>query len=150
MATVPIMMAVAAAASAAGTVYQGVQANKAAKYNANVREQDAIAANKKAEYDADIHRERIRQVLSKQKALIGAAGLDMSGSPLLATLDTVEKGELDALAIRHGGEVQGQRYRSEATLSRMQGKSAQTGSFFKAGGTLLAGGLKTYKAYKGN
>ncbi|MDA3835565.1 MAG: hypothetical protein PF495_19510, partial [Spirochaetales bacterium] len=94
-------MAGAAVFSAVATIKQGRDAKKAAAYNAAVRDQDAIAAKKKAAYDSDIHRDRVRQILSKQKAIIGASGLDMSGSPLLATLDTAEKGELDAQAILH-------------------------------------------------
>jgi len=146
---IPFIMAATAVISAAGTIYQGQQAKKAANYNAAVREQDAIAAKKKAAFDADIHRDRVRQILSKQKAIIGASGLDMSGSPLLATLDTVQKGELDAMTILHGGDVQAARFRSDAVLSRMQGKSAQTSSYFQAGSTLLSGGTKAYKTYKG-
>lgn len=160
---IPYIMMAATAVSAVGQIQQG-QANKASaqasaaasEYNAKVNEQNAIAAENKAKYDEQMHREQVRALLSKQRAIIGKSGVTMEGSPLLATLDTVEKGELDALAIRYGGKVQSQQYRSGADISRMEssaylakGKSAMTGALFGAGTTLLSGGASAYKTYKG-
>jgi len=53
--------------------------------------------------------------------------------------DTAAQGELDALAIRYGGDVNAARNRSAANLSRMQGSTAMTASYFQAGSTLLSG-----------
>ena len=122
-----------------GDLKAGSDQQKATDFNAEVSEQDAIAAKKKAKYDEEIHRERVKSFLSKQKAIIGKSGVTIEGSPLLALLDTIEKGELDALAIREGGLVESQRFRSSATQSRIKGKAIRTGSFFDAGSTLLSG-----------
>jgi len=142
-AALPLVMA---AVSAVGTFSAGQSQKKMADYNAAVSEQDAIAAKNKAGYEENIHRERVKEMLSKQRAIIGASGTDVSGSPLLAMIDTAEKGELDALAIRQGGKVQSDKFLNSAALSRMQGKSARNASYFKAGSTLLTGGYKAYKA----
>jgi hypothetical protein len=147
-AALPFVMAASAAVSAIGAIQQGQDAKKAANYNAAVAEQDAIAAQNKAKYDEGLHRERIKALLSKQRAIIGASGADMSGSPLLATIDTIEKGELDALAIRQGGEIESRRYKNQAASSRLEGKSASRASMYKAGSTLLSGAssVASYKA----
>ena len=145
----PWLIGGATAVSAVGQVIGGIQEKRAAEYNAQVQEQDAVAAEKKAKYDEGIHRERVKRLLSEQRATIGKSGVDIKGSPMLAILDTIEKGELDALAIRHGGKLQAQKSRSGATESRLRGKQAFTRSLFGAGSTLLSGGVKTYKAYKG-
>lgn len=135
----PVTLAVVAAGSAAvaatGTIVSGIQQKKAA-------DADAKAAKQKAKYDESIHRDRVKRLLSKQRGIIGKSGVDISGTPLLATLDTIEKGELDALAIRQGGEATARR-------SKAQGKSALTGSLFSAGSTLLSGGVKARQIQKG-
>lgn len=132
----------AAVASAGGAVYSGVQQKKAAEYNADVAEQSALAAQDKADYDEDMHRQNVRRIISSQRALYGKSGVDMTGSPLLTLENTAGQGELDALAIKHGGAVEASQQRSSATLSRMQGKSAATGSYIQAGSTLLTAASK--------
>jgi len=146
--TVLLYMALASTAVAAGSaVYQGQQANKTAKYNAQVSEQNAIAAQQKAAYDEKLHRERVRKLLSSQKAAYGKSGVDMAGSPLLVLQETVEQGELDALAIRYGGSIEASRNRSAATLARMEGRAARTSSYAQAGSTLLSGGSQAADRY---
>lgn len=144
-----IGMAVATVGSAAGMVYSGMKQAEAEEYNAKVREQAARAAQDKAAYDEQLHRDRVKKLLSTQRALYGASGVQMSGSPLLTLEDTAGQGELDALAIRHGGNVEASQQRSAATLSRMQGKAALTSSYIQAGSTLLSGASNTYAKAKG-
>lgn len=139
-AAVAAVAAVASAVvSAAGAIYSGQQQKKAAEYNAAVQEQQAQAIEDKAKYDEEMHRERVRKILSTQRAMYGKSGIDTTGSPLLVMEDTFKQGEVDALAIRYGGDIQSAQARSAANLSRMQGKSLQTASYFQAGSSLLAG-----------
>lgn len=130
--------------AAAGAAYGGYQTKKAADYNADVAEAQAQAARNKAEYNEKLHRERVQRLLSKQRALYGKSGVEMAGSPLLVQEDTLEQGELDALAIRYGGDVEAARARSAANLYKMQGRSAAASGFSRAGSTLLSG----YARYK--
>jgi hypothetical protein len=134
---VSIPMAIAAVVSAASTIYSGIKAGQAADYNAKVQEQNARYAQDKAAYNEKMHRDNVRKLLSTQRALYGASGVDMTGTPLLVMQDTVGKGELDALAIRHGGDIEAANQRAAATLSRMQGSTARTSGFLKAGTSLL-------------
>lgn len=141
---VEIAYVAAAAVAAGGAVYAGDQQRKAANQNADIAEQNAIAAQNKAAYDETRHREGVRKLLSAQRALYGKSGVDMEGSPLLVMEDTAGQGELDALAIRYGGDIAAARDRSAANLSRMQGGAAQTASYFQAGSTLLSGASNAY------
>lgn len=138
------LIGAATAMAAGGAVYAGDQQRKAANMNADIAEQNAIAERNKAAYDENIHRESVRKLLSSQRALYGKSGVDMTGSPLLVMEDTAGQGELDALAIRYGGDIAAAKQRSSANLSRMQGKSAQTASYFQAGSTLLSGASQAY------
>lgn len=125
--------------SAAGALYSASQQQKAADYNAKVAEVNARTAEDKAKYEEQMHRERVRKILGTQRSMYGASGLDTTGSPMLVMEDTKAQGELDALAIRHGGDVAAAQARSEANLYRMQGQSAMTAGYFSAGSSLLSG-----------
>ena len=135
-------MAQAAAAAfalqAAGSIVSGIQQDKISKYNARVSEQAAISAEKKAEFDETAHRERVRKAMSTQRTRIAKSGIDVTGSPLLAIEESAAAGELDVLAIRHGGDVEATRLRSQAKGERFAGKSAKRASFLSAGGSLLS------------
>ena len=120
------LIAASTAVSAYSSYATGQAQNKAAKANAK-------AAERKAEYDEQIHRERVKQLLSKQRAMIGKSGVEMSGSPLLLMEDTAKQGELDALAIRYGGKISASRYKAQAQAARTQqvlgvGSSLLTGA----------------------
>lgn len=144
--TFMVIAAISAIAGAGSAIYSGIKQEEAADYNAAVSEQAARAAKDKASYEEDIHRERVRKLISSQRALYGKSGVDMSGSPLLTLEDTAGQGELDALAIRYGGNVSAAQNRSAATLSRMQGSAARTSSYIQAGSSLLTGASSTVKA----
>lgn len=143
--------AAAAVASAgvgtAGAIQSGKSQEDMAEYNAAVATEDAKAAKYKAGYDEQAHRDQVRKTLSAQRAAYGASGVDMTGSPLLVMEDTAQQGELDALAIRYGGDVEASRQRSAANLYRMQGSSAKTSSYYQAGSTLLSGASSTLSNY---
>lgn len=139
-----IASASAAVVGTAGSLYAGAETRKAAEYSAKVGEQAAETARMKAAYDEELHRERVRKTLSTMRALYGKSGVDITGSPLLELSESAGQGELDALAIRYGGDVEAARQRSSATLTRMQGKAAQTASYFQAGSTLLSGAGSAY------
>ena len=144
--TVIAIAAVASAVVAAGSaIYSGVASKQAADANADIQEQNARAAEAKAKYDEQRHRESVNKILSAQRALYGTSGLEMSGSPLLTMEDTAGQGEMDALAIRYGGDVAAARERSGANLSRMQGNNYQTASYFQAGSSLLSGASSVAK-----
>lgn len=138
-----IIMAVASLASSAvaakGELESGEAQQEAAEYNAQVDEEDAVAAEKKAIYEEGIQRDRVRNFLSQQRAAIGKSGVSVAGSPLLALLDTRKQGELDALAIRQGGQTQASRLRSQAAQTRKTGQAAMKASRYRAGSSLLTG-----------
>lgn len=132
-------MIIAAVVAAAGTAYSGEQQRKAASVNADIAQQNAIAAQQKAAFDEERHRDQLKKLMSSQRSLYGKSGVDMSGSPLLVMEDTAAEGELDALAIRYGGNVEAAQQRSAANLYRMQGGAAATSGYIQAGSTLLQG-----------
>lgn len=126
--------------SAAGSLQQGKEEQATLDYNADVMRQGAQATREKAEFDETMHREKVRKLLSSQRAAYGAAGVDMAGSPLLVLEDTAAQGELEAKTIKHGGEVEASQKLNQAEIYETQGKNARSASIWKAGTSLLSGG----------
>ncbi len=145
-----ILGGVSSLVSASGAIQEGEAAQEAAEYNAEVMRQSAQASREKAEYDETIHRDKVRRLLSSQRASYGAAGVDMAGSPLLVLEDTAAQGELDAKAIRYGGEVEARQKLSQAEIYEQQGKNARREGYAKAGSSLLSGGASVAGMYYGD
>lgn len=130
-----------AAAEYQGKIYE--RQSKIDEYNASVMEEEALAVEEKTGFDVDRHREDVKRILSAQRAQYGAKGVDLTGSPLLVQLDTARQGELDALAIRYGGDVEAAQRRSKANLIKMgsikRGTPYVGSSVYGVGQTLLSG-----------
>lgn len=141
---VEIALLAATAVSTVGTLKAGEKQQEAYNYNAQVAEETAVQEQKKSAYDEQMHRAEVRRILSTQRALYGKSGVTIEGSPLLVMEDTAKQGELDALAIRYGGDVAAARARSEASLLRMQGENVREASYYQAGSTLLGGGTSLF------
>jgi hypothetical protein len=107
--------------------YQAGAAQKEAyDYNAEIVQQ-------KAAYDEAQARDRLRKLMSTQRALYAKAGVDLtSGSPLLVLAQTAAEGEEEALNIRRTGY-------NEAQLQKYYGSQAKTAGTLGAGSTLLTG-----------
>ena len=138
-----------AAIAAAGAIQQGRAANNQAKYQSAVQMQQAQREREIAGLNATDFRRRQDQAAGQWRAAQGGSGVEMgTGSPLLSTEDFAGETELAALRIRAGGEDSATRLEQSANLTRMAGKSAQTGSYFKAGSLLVGGAGKAYGQYK--
>jgi len=151
MPAVPFIML---AVTVAGGVYSAVEQKKAgereqdaAEYNALISDQNAQAIKDKAAYDEEMHRERVKKLLKSQRALYGGSGVEMEGSPMMVQADTMDQGDMDALAIRQGGSVAAAQQRSQANLLRMRGGNAVQAANAQAGSTLLATGSSAVKGY---
>lgn len=144
--------------------YSQIQAGNAqaaaGQYNAQVAEMNATLADRAAKdalergaREEQQQRMATAQLQGRQRAAMAANGVDLTfGSPLDTLVDTATMGELDALTIRRNAareaydmNVQGVNARADATLSRMNARSAQTGGYLSAAGTVLGGGADVAK-----
>jgi len=141
------LLIIGLALSAIGMISSGQAQAKAARYNAQVAERQATAATQKAAYEEEMRREKGRKLSASQRAAAGATGITMeSFSDVFAqtALDT----ELDALAIRYGGDIGSSMYKSEATGQRFTGTQAKKAGTISAGATLLTGAGTVMGAYQ--
>lgn len=124
-------MTIAAVAMAAGSVMQGYAAkqqgeyaNDVAKYNARQQENEAQMVRKQGTEAENRQRERTVQLMSQQRAQIGASGVDISsGSPLQLQQDAAMLGEADARLIRSNTGFQQQALMDQSELTRSHGKA---------------------------
>lgn len=139
----PVAMTVLAVAAGAGQVWQGMEANKAAKAQASqIEEQAAIA---KAESDRaaaqrDVER---RRFLAEQRMAYLASGVSLEGTPMIVQGDTWSEFQQEIEAIRRSGAAQYGFSMKEAATTRNTGRAQLVSGILSGVGTA---GLGAYKA----
>lgn len=119
-------------------VADGVQANKAAKREAAISEQQAALARQTAAANAQRPLDEGRNRLGQFLARTGASNVDPSrGSPVDVAADIASRAQRDHLTTLHGGEVEAWGHKIDAANARARGKSALQGALIGAGLSLL-------------
>ena len=139
--------AIVTAVSAAFTANQQIKKGKfekgVADYNARVAENEAEETRNAGVEQENIQRRRTAELLSKQRAQLGASNVDLStGSALQLQEDTATLGEADALRIRSNFEGRAEALETGSVLTRQQGEFAESAGRGDAFGTLLSGTSK--------
>lgn len=129
-----------------GTLQAARAESNAAKYNAQVAQNNAAAARSQA--DADARRQRILadKALGGIRAATGASGVTMEGSPLDVLGESAATAALDVLNIKYKGEMRARGFDSDATLYGYRARSARKQGNLAAAGQLLSGASKVYDA----
>lgn len=126
--------------SAAGTIAAGAAQKSAADFQAEQLERQAAEERAAAGREADRARKERDFVLSRQQAVASASNLGALDETVLDLAgDVVQQGEMNEGMIRYGGEERAKGRRAQAAAARLEGKAAQTGSYFGAAGTLMSG-----------
>ncbi len=134
--------------AAAGAAYSGVKQNEAAKYNASMQEANAKAIDTQTR--EAIRRQRIQNqsIMAAQRTSALSSGVEESGSSLLTLMENANRLEKNIADIATHGNAAQYAALNQATLSRMQGKTAQTSGYIQAGSTLLSGASSAYSMKK--
>lgn len=137
-----IASAASAAVGAAGAVAAGNAQKSADAYNAQIAQQNAdqVASVSGAQEQAQDRSDR--QKLGATAAAYGAAGVDVSGSPLEVMADSATQARLNALSIKYNGQVGANHDLSQKNIDTFMGNQAQTAGYIGAGSTLLNAGSK--------
>lgn len=157
-ATIAAYAAVAAAAiGTVSAISAGNQAEAAAEsqanmdeYNARKAEQQAEHANRMAGIKEDEQRRRARAAVGSQIAASSAAGAGLNADLLR---QSIYDSESDTAAIRYEGALSADGYesqaainRSNAEMSRTQGRAASTAGYLNAAGAIASGASAYYGA----
>lgn len=128
-------------AGAAGTLMAGQQAASVGKYNAAVDQQRAQIATDQSQAQAAIDEANNTRRQGAATAAYGASGVALTGTPLEVMTDLATQGELTKRLDIYKGNLTATADQQQAALDSAQGASAQIGSYFGAGSTLLTGAL---------
>lgn len=149
--TAIIVGAVTAAIAAAGTAYgyhqQGVQQEKAYRYNAQIAEQQAEQARGAAKIRAEQQAEQDRRLQSAAVAGYGGSGVTLEGSPLLVLMESARQAEIDQARIAYGGEISAAGYENQRRLQGVYGQNAGAAGSTNAGISLLGSSANLLNTY---
>lgn len=143
-ATVAGITAVMSVVGGAVTAYTAIQQGQAAKDQANAQakaqQMEGEIRSMNARAAAAEHQKEAARVQSSQIASAAGAGIDLESESLLTMMaDTANKYNMDAEQMRRTGLIQQSAATYSAGLTSAAGKNAVSGSYFKAGSSLLDG-----------
>jgi len=112
----PVLPFISLAASIGGTIYSAISQKKAGKEEKQATEVQAgrietqigrvetqvARTGEEEKVRVEQEQEKHRRLLSSARARIGASGVEMEGSPLLAMMESQAQGEKDIANIRKG------------------------------------------------
>lgn len=147
-------IAIAIIGAGIGT-WQAVEARQRQEEEANKIAEEKVKESKivkdNAAYAEQQHRRRIALLAGKQAAVTAAAGVSLTnGSPLVAEIDLAEQGEMEALTLKRGGQIESNARLFEARLAKFRGDTARgqipydiaTGAL-----TAASGATSSYSSY---
>lgn len=136
-----IMTAVGVGTAAYGQYQQGKTAQTQARaqaawnlYNAKVAQREAEVERQATAFDLQQQKKRARAILSKQRAIIGATGVEMEGSPLLVAEDTAAELAKEEVNIQLRGARRAMGFKSQSILdiSKASAAKARAAGFGRA------------------
>jgi len=128
---------VSGAVSAFGQ-YQAAQTQRrVADFNAAIARNNAVSAKQWADYNEQRTREQQKYRREKMLSAFLKAGVTLEGTPTTVFEEQLIQDELDALAIRRGGQAEAARYENQSNVFNLEGRAAQQAGLIGAGTTLL-------------
>jgi hypothetical protein len=141
---VETVMIASAAMSVGGGIYSGIGANKTAKKQAGIYDNQADAEQAAGAFQEMQTARDFDTLLGEQKLSFAASGRELEGSPLLILDQTIRDKETEIANIRSNTAQKVSQLRSAAKETKKAGRNALTSSIIGAVGS--AG--KAYGSYK--
>lgn len=132
-----MVQAILAGLQVGASLYEGSTTRSAYKAQASLVEDDARLLKWEAERDAAVMRDDGQRYAKEQAMAYVSSGVQMSGSALLITAETIKMSEAEAGAIEFRGDRMYDAKMREASNLKKQGKA----SFISS---VLGGGAKGY------
>ena len=152
MAAAPMIIGgVSSIAGMAGAQVESAQKQQASNYNAAMKMQQAEGAVAQANEDARRVRVQGKQALGGIKAAVGASGIQMDASALDVLETSASNNELDALTVKHSGEMKAWAYKAGAKLDLLESENTRVKGNLASANYLLQGissGVENYGKMK--
>lgn len=131
--------AIGSGISAGGAFAAGSQTNQIDRYNAAIAAANGQQALLTATTNAQIQGQNSTIAMGRTAAAYGAAGVQMTGSPLAVMASQAAAGELNKRLTLQTGTLQQQADQRQAAIDIAEGSEAESAGEIKAGSTLLTG-----------
>lgn len=128
--------------SAGGALMQGKQAQVMAEAQARAQEQAALNEANASAFEMAKERRAQEKAHGAAIAQIGASGVALAGSPTEVLAGQARENEMSVRAIAYSSALRQNQLRSQADITRFQGKQARTASYLTAGSELLSGATR--------
>lgn len=120
----------------AGSIAQGNAAKASADAQAAAYDQQAEATQKAGAFEAMQTDRKNRLAQSSARAQVGASGLGFQGSPTEVLSAQAGENQLELESIQYNSRLNQNNLRTQAGITRFEGKQAKTASRIKAAGDL--------------
>lgn len=120
-----------------GRQAEAKQVQKIAEYNAQVAEQEKkVLAEVKRDQEASLRGQSARLV-STQRVMTAASGVQMKGSPMDVVANTYFATEMDALTIQQASSREQAMKTQEAAMTRLEGRAKASGLKYQSYASLI-------------
>lgn len=141
---------IAVAAVAAGSIFKGVAANNAGKFNQQVDQANAVDALRDGTEQVSQIRTNARLKLGQQIGAQAESGFEVgTGSALDNLLESQTNSELDAMDARRQAQSRYDAYMLQGQAARKEGKNALIGGLIGAAGSVASFASNYASASKG-
>ena len=120
------------------------QAEAVGEFNAKLAENEAIILRRAKVREESNLRKASERTIATQRVATAASGIEMSGSALEALADSYFNTEMDALDIRYAADIEEASKKSQAALSRAEGRAKKQAYQLASYQSLLEAGEKAY------
>jgi hypothetical protein len=124
---------------AAGSIYGGIEAKKAADFNARQLRLQAKQTMRATDQKVQQHRAETGRLLSTVRSRVAASGVRMAGTPLEAMAESRLNAAIDERNQFIAGQQEAARLRAEAKQQKRAGRAALIGGILSGAGQLLGG-----------
>jgi hypothetical protein len=134
-----VALLVASVAAGAGQISAGMSANRAAKTQASLQEEQARIAKDEADRQAEQKVSERGKFLAEQRMAYLANGVSLAGTPGIVQADTFKEFQQEIEAIRKSGVAQFGLGMREAANTRSSGRAQLLAGFMQGIGTMGTG-----------
>jgi hypothetical protein len=127
---------------ALGAWHEGEAGASAAEFNASMADRNAALTKQQSAEEERRARVLGRKQLGSIRSTVGASGISMEGSALDVLEESAANAELDALTIRHSGQMRSQNYEAEGRLERAKARNSRTAGYLGAATASIMGASK--------
>jgi len=142
------LLAVGVGLQVFGSVSQAAAAKKAGKYNAAVANQEGANAMAAAAFEEAQTRREFARLMGTQRAGYSASNVAVDqDTPLLVNMEQAGEAELQAAAIRYGGEVARANAGNRAKMAKFNADQAATAALWSAASSIVTGASTVFGGF---